>query len=54
MSCMNIPPMAPAMPPRPTTEPTTFFGNMSEASVKMLADQAWCAAVARLMSRGPR
>ena len=42
-----MPPTAPAMPPMPTTEPTARRGNMSEASVKMLADQPWCAAAAR-------
>src|SRR5690349_12925180 len=38
--------MAPAMPPKPTTEPTARRGNMSETSVKMLADQPWCAEAA--------
>src|SRR5512138_2904557 len=44
-------PAAPAMPPRPTIEPTALLGNMSEARVKMLADQPWCAAAARPMTR---
>ncbi len=41
------PPIAPAMPPMPTAEPTARRGNMSEVMVKRLADQPWCAAVAR-------
>src|SRR5262249_25560 len=41
-----MPPIAPHMPPNPTTEPTAGFGNMSDASVKTLADQPWCAAAA--------
>jgi hypothetical protein len=32
-----IPPTAPANPPRPTTEPTAHFGNMSDVVVKMFA-----------------
>ena len=53
---MNMPPMAPAMPPKPTTEPTARFGNMSEASVKMLADHPWCAGggQADQRDRGPQ
>ena len=43
---MSMPPTAPAMPPMPTTEPTARRGNMSEAVVKMLADQPWWADVA--------
>lgn len=43
---MNIPPTAPAIPPMPTTEPTACFGNISEAIVKIFADQPWCAAAA--------
>src|SRR5262245_36660332 len=43
-----MPPIPPARPPMPTTEPTACFGNMSEAVVKMLADQPWWAAAARL------
>src|SRR5262245_60819996 len=46
---MNIPPTAPAIPPKPTTDPTACLGNMSDASVNAFADQPWCAAVARLM-----
>ncbi len=46
---MNItPPAAPAMPPMPMTEPTALRGNISDDVVKRLADQPWCAAVARL------
>src|SRR4029453_716003 len=36
----------PAMPPRPKAEPTAARGNMSDGSVKRLADHPWCAAVA--------
>ena len=43
-----MPPTAPAIPPMPTTEPTAYRGNMSEAMVKMFADQPWCAAAARV------
>src|SRR5882672_7742704 len=42
-----MPPIAPAMPPIPTTEPTARRGNISEAIVKMLALQPWCAAAAK-------
>ena len=35
---MNIPPMPPAVAPRPTTEPETFCGNRSVAEVNKLAD----------------
>src|SRR5216117_2528369 len=45
-----MPPTAPAMPPRPTTDPTACRGNMSDDSVNRFADQPWCAAVARLIS----
>ena len=41
-----MPPTAPAIPPKPTTDPTARRGNMSEVSVKRLADQPWCAAAA--------
>jgi hypothetical protein len=37
------------MPPKPTADPTAFLRNMSETVVKRLADQPWCAAVARLI-----
>src|ERR1035437_8265029 len=40
--------MAPAVPPIPTTLPTAERGNMSDAMVNMLADQPWCADIARL------
>src|SRR5829696_7693818 len=46
---ISIPPTAPAIPPRPTTEPTAFRGNMSDAVVKRLADHPWCAAAATLI-----
>ena len=42
-----MPPTAPIMPPKPTTDPTARRGNMSEAIVKMLAEKPWCAAQAR-------
>src|SRR5687767_13605206 len=41
-----MPPIAPAIPPMPTTEPTAFRGNISDVSVKRFADQPWCAAAA--------
>src|SRR5262245_10911869 len=43
---MSIPPTAPAIPPKPTTDPTARRGNMSEVRVKRLADQPWCAEAA--------
>ena len=46
----SIPPTAPAMPPKPTTEPTARRGKVSETSVKMLADKPWCAAAASAIS----
>src|SRR5438093_13188617 len=42
-----MPPIAPAIPPMPTTEPIARRGNISEAVVKMFADQPWWAAAAR-------
>src|SRR5260370_10407246 len=39
-------PTEPNIPPSPTTEPIARRGKVSEASVKMLADQPWCAAAA--------
>src|SRR6185436_18851697 len=45
-----MPPTPPANPPKPTAVPTARRGNMSEASVNMLADQAWWQAVASPMS----
>src|SRR5579875_4126692 len=42
---MIMPPTAPPAPPKPTTEATSCFGNISEASVKRLADQPCCAEV---------
>src|SRR5437763_1317889 len=38
---MSTPPTAPAMPPKPTTDPTTCRGNMSDAVIKMFADQQY-------------
>ena len=35
-----MPPIAPAMPPMPTTELTACLGNKSEAIVKILVAQA--------------
>ena len=46
---MSMPPIAPAIPPRPTTEPTACRGNVSETSVNRFADQPWCAAAAMLI-----
>src|SRR3954462_6418848 len=43
-------PIAPIMPPRPTTELTAFFGNMSGTIAKIFALHAWLAAAERLMS----
>ena len=40
----------PNMPPRPTTEATACFGNMSETSVNRLAAQPWWADAARPIS----
>src|SRR5207249_14173 len=48
--CTRTPPRAPAVPPIPTTLATAARGNMSDAVVNRLADQPWCAAVARLTS----
>ena len=47
---MNMPPMPPAVAPRPTTEPDTFCGNRSVALVNRFADQAWWQAVASVMN----
>src|SRR5437762_13708976 len=44
-----MPPTAPGMPPKPTTDPTACFGNMSDVSVYTLHDHPWCAAAARPM-----
>src|SRR5215213_6585199 len=41
-----MPPTAPAVPPKPTTEPIACFGNMSDTSVYTFADHPWCAAAA--------
>src|SRR5258708_3781171 len=43
-----MPPTAPAAPPSPTTDPTAWRGDMSEAVVKRFADQPLWAAAARL------
>src|SRR5688500_3678683 len=43
---ISIPPIAPAMPPNPTTDPTAWRGNVSDASVQRFADHPWCAAAA--------
>src|SRR5579863_255207 len=40
------PPSAPPTCPKLTTVPTYSAGNISEAVVKILADQPWCALVA--------
>src|SRR5665213_804100 len=44
---IKTPPREPAIPPSPVTEATVFFGNISDTVVKILALQAWCAAVAQ-------
>src|SRR5690348_6020565 len=41
-----MPPIAPNIPPMPTTDPTARGGNMSETPANRFADQPWCAAVA--------
>src|ERR1041385_4189381 len=41
-----MPPIAPAMPPMPTTDPTAYRGNISEVVVNRLHDHPWCAAAA--------
>src|SRR5436190_8855973 len=46
LNWIRIPPTAPAIPPKPTIEPTAHFGNMSDVVVKMLALNPWCAAAA--------
>src|SRR5215813_7239635 len=46
-----MPPIAPAIPPIPTTEPIALRGNMSEVVVKIFADQPWCAPAARPTNR---
>ena len=46
-----MPPIAPAVPPMPTTEATALRGNISELSVKRFADQPWWAEAASAMIR---
>src|ERR1017187_3385805 len=46
-NCAAAPAAAPVRPPIPTTLPTADGGNKSEASVKMFAENPWCAAPAR-------
>src|SRR5580698_6251692 len=43
---MSMPPIAPAMPPIPTTDATTLPGNISEAVVKRLQENPWWPAAA--------
>src|SRR2546430_3191858 len=38
MVAISIPPMAPAIPPIPTTEPTAWDGKMSDVKVKRFAE----------------
>src|SRR3954469_23332018 len=45
-----MPPIAPAMPPMPTTELTVAGGIVSDTSVYRFADQPWCADAARPIS----
>ena len=47
---MIQPPTAPAKPPIPTTEATSFLGKISDASVNRFADHPWWADVATEMS----
>src|SRR5881227_1391239 len=47
---MIQPPTAPAKPPIPTTEATSFLGKMSDASVNKFADHPWWADVATEIS----
>src|ERR1700678_3569718 len=48
---MSIPPIAPAMPPIPTTDATTVVGNMSDDRVNRLQENPWCAAAASPITR---
>src|SRR4051812_8344607 len=43
-------PIAPIIPPRPTTELTADFGNISGTIAKIFALQAWFAATERLIN----
>src|SRR3954467_3220413 len=45
----TMPPTAPAMPPKPVTDPTACRGNVSDTNVYRFADHPWWAAAARLM-----
>ena len=45
-----MPPIAPAMPPIPTTELTACFGNISDAAVNIFVAHAWWDATARLIN----
>src|SRR4051812_30032618 len=47
----STPPTDPANPPKPTTDATANFGNMSDAVVNKFADHAWCAEQARPISK---
>src|SRR5688572_20624165 len=44
----TIPPTAPAIPPKPVTDPTARRGKVSDTRVYRLADHPWWAAAARL------
>lgn len=41
ISANKMPAVAPAIPPMPVTDATTFFGKRSEAKVYILADHPW-------------
>src|SRR5512143_706645 len=47
----NMPPIAPAIPPMPTTELTACRGVVSETKVERLAEKPWWAEAARPTSR---
>src|ERR1700733_4252547 len=48
---MSIPPIAPAMPPIPTTDATAVPGNISEDKVNRLQEKPWWAAAASPINR---
>src|SRR5690606_24222168 len=50
MKAKSTPPIAPAIPPMPVTEATTFLGNRLPAIAYILADQPWWAAVAKAIN----
>src|ERR1700674_95670 len=46
MVAINKPPIAPAIPPIPTTEPTAPAGNISDVNVNKFAENPWWHAAA--------